>query len=136
MEQVYKPGSVFGSHLSRHIVANMLKPPPKDGRAGHMRPFHGVAPNRVYSLSLLPGRGVSSYLTFPPLLRVPVQPAYGAVYLCCTFPEVTLGGRYPLFLPCGARTFLTNGFSASFARPPGLLEKIFYRIIYRKSIFD
>ena len=29
-----------------------------------------------------------------------------AVYLCCTFPEVAFGGRYPLSLPCGARTFL------------------------------
>ena len=35
-----------------------------------------------------------------------------AVYLCCTFPEVAFGGRYPLFLPCGARTFLTDGLSA------------------------
>ena len=29
-----------------------------------------------------------------------------AVYLCCTIPKVTLGGRYPLSLPCAARTFL------------------------------
>lgn len=35
-----------------------------------------------------------------------------AVYLCCTFPEVAFGGRYPLFLPYGARTFLTDGLSA------------------------
>ena len=35
-----------------------------------------------------------------------------AVYLCCTFPEVAFGGRYPLSLPCGARTFLTDGLSA------------------------
>ena len=34
-----------------------------------------------------------------------------AVYLCCTFPEVAFGGRYPLSLPCGARTFLTTGLS-------------------------
>ena len=32
-----------------------------------------------------------------------------AVSLCCTFPEVAFGGRYPLSLPCGARTFLTEG---------------------------
>ena len=31
-----------------------------------------------------------------------------AVYLCCTGPEVAFGGRYPLFLPYGARTFLTD----------------------------
>ena len=36
-----------------------------------------------------------------------------AVFLCCTFPEVAFGGRYPLSLPCGARTFLTAGLSAS-----------------------
>ena len=36
-----------------------------------------------------------------------------AVYFCCTFPEVAFGGRYPLSLPCGARTFLTADLSAS-----------------------
>ena len=34
-----------------------------------------------------------------------------AVYLCCTFPEVAFGGRYPLSLPCGARTFLMTALS-------------------------
>ena len=29
-----------------------------------------------------------------------------AVYFCCTFPGVASGGRYPLSLPCEARTFL------------------------------
>jgi len=32
-----------------------------------------------------------------------------AVYFCCTCPEVAFGGRYPLSLLCGARTFLTAG---------------------------
>ena len=36
-----------------------------------------------------------------------------AVYFCCTFPEVAFGGRYPLSLPCGARTFLMADLSAS-----------------------
>ena len=27
---------------------------------------------------------------------------------CCTFPTVTCAGRYPAFLPCGARTFLIH----------------------------
>ena len=36
-----------------------------------------------------------------------------AVSLCCTCPEVTLGGRYPLSLPCGARTFLIWNLSVS-----------------------
>ena len=34
--------------------------------------------------------------------------AGAAVYLCCTCPRVTPGGRYPLSLPYGARTFLTR----------------------------
>ena len=32
---------------------------------------------------------------------------HAAVYFCCTCPEVAFGGRYPLSLPYGARTFLT-----------------------------
>ena len=52
-------------------------------------------------------RRVSSYLTFPPL-----PGRSRAVSLCCTCPEVAFGGRYPLFLPYGARTFLTDGLSA------------------------
>ena len=57
------------------------------------------------------------------------QTALSAVYLCCTFPEVAFGGRYPLSLPCGARTFLTDGLSAwprdclSYSRP----------LLYRKK---
>ena len=42
--------------------------------------------------------------------------ALAAVSLCCTFPEVAFGGRYPLSLPCGARTFLTGGPFAPSAR--------------------
>ena len=53
---------------------------------------------------------VRSYRTFPPL------PAMPAVYLCCTFPEVAFGGRYPLSLPCGARTFLTWALFSADAR--------------------
>ena len=59
-------------------------------------------------------------LLSPPDMRVPRWAPAGAplerdeaVYLCCTFPEVAFGGRYPLSLPCGARTFLTAGLSAS-----------------------
>ncbi len=37
---------------------------------------------------------------------------YAAVYLCCTCPDVAIGGCYPLSLPCGARTFLTHSLSA------------------------
>ena len=34
-----------------------------------------------------------------------------ATSLCCTCPGVTPGGRYPLSLPFGARTFLTRDLS-------------------------
>ena len=33
-EQACKPGSVENDHLSRPAVADRLKPPPEDGRAG------------------------------------------------------------------------------------------------------
>ena len=46
-----------------------------------------------------------------------------AVSLCCTFPEVAFGGRYPLSLPCGARTFLTEGPFAPSARLSVLLAE-------------
>ena len=77
---------------------------------------------------------VSSYLAFPPLpaagpmhyqaslfahiIDIVMAPAQ-AVYLCCTFPVVAYGGRYPLSLPYGARTFLTGGLSAHRARLSG-----------------
>ena len=35
-----------------------------------------------------------------------------ADYFCCTSPEVAFGGRYPLSMPFGARTFLVSGLSA------------------------
>lgn len=46
-----------------------------------------------------------------------------AVYLCCTFPRVAPGGCYPLSLPCGARTFLTDRPFAPSARLSSLLAK-------------
>ena len=52
-----------------------------------------------------------------------------AVYLCCTFPRVAPGGCYPLSLPCGARTFLTDG---PFA-PPARLSSLLARLSYRKT---
>ena len=54
---------------------------------------------------------VRSYRTFPPLPEGAKHPP--AVSLCCTFPQIALGGRYPLSLPCGARTFLIWNLSVS-----------------------
>ena len=57
-ELTCKPGSVIeNDHLSRPAVAGRLKPPPGDGRAGLVSPFHGVAPDRVYSVHVSPRDG-------------------------------------------------------------------------------
>ena len=109
-EQICKPGSVI---IRSSIYAYRYRhAPATSGAAGQALCSHsGVAPDRVYSggrfhtpsgellprLSTLTGR------------RANAEPA---VYLCCTFPEVAFGGRYPLSLPCGARTFLMTGLSA------------------------
>ena len=83
----------MNSHLSRTHVTVCLQPPPRNGPGKPYVFLHGVAADRVYRVPQLPERLVSSYLAFPPL---PVKPA---VYLCCTFPGVASGGRYPLSCP-------------------------------------
>ena len=73
----------------------------------------GVAPDRVYSDGQFPAVGCALTAPFHPYWQTPASASHlPAVYLCCTFPEVAFGGRYPLSLPCGARTFLTTGLSA------------------------
>ena len=54
-----------------------------------------------------------------------------AVSLCCTCPEVAFGGCYPLFLPYGARTFLTDGLSACLRGCPACL--LFYFIEFLRA---
>ena len=56
-----------------------------------------------------------------------------AVFLCCTFPEVAFGGRYPLSLPCGARTFLMRGLSTLRTRLSDPVAGLFYFILKRMS---
>ena len=107
-EQVCKPGSVFDSHLSKRIVAGALQPPRE--RTG--RP---IAPIAV----LLRIEFTASDTLEPMgelLPRLSTLTSEEAVYLCCTFPEVAFGGRYPLSLPCGARTFLTWALFSADAR--------------------
>ena len=102
--RVCKPGSVIDSHLSKPEIARRLQPPPRSGRANHIL-LHGVAPDRVYIVKpMSPWAGWA--------LTPPFHPYLTAVSLCCTCPGVTPGGRYPLSLPFGARTFLTWGLSA------------------------
>ena len=103
-EQNCKPGSVSDSHLSRRTVAGTLKPPRE-------RPGQPIAPIPV----LLRIEFTASDCSQPmgellPRLSTLTRRSR-AVYLCCTFPEVAFGGRYPLSLPCGARTFLMNRLS-------------------------
>ena len=93
-ELTCKPGPVVDSHLSRRTVAGTFKPPPESGRADLRTEAplsHGVAPDRVYSDGRFHAVGRALTSAFPPLPAV--NPA---VYLCCTFPEVAFGGRYPL----------------------------------------
>ena len=103
-----KPGSVLCNHLSRTYVTVCLQLPlRRDGwRCLAACLLCGIAPNRVYTANFVTKAPVSSYLAFSSLQAKP------AVIFCCTVPEVTLGGRYPLFLPIGARTFLKRSLSA------------------------
>ena len=66
-ERICKPGSVIDSHLSRRAVADALKPPPRDGRAGHMS-LRGVAPDRVYITELSPAGACALTARFHPYL--------------------------------------------------------------------
>ena len=74
-EQAYKPGSVYGSHLSGNGVAAVLVRHTKSG-AGNPRPglhkgtlpaFFGLAPSGVYRACPVAAAAVGSYPTFPPL---------------------------------------------------------------------
>lgn len=106
---VCKPGFVAGRHLSVLCVSakqakshtGFCAAAHRARRADVIGALLGVASDRVYRNPSLPRDSVSSCLAFPPLPDV-----NRAVYLCCTFPEVTFGGRYPLSLPFEARTFL------------------------------
>jgi len=104
--QVCKPGSVLTA------IYLVLQLP-----AGSSRLLEAVGQTFCFSTALLRDR---VYIVKPMLpwagwaLTPPFHPyrKNPAVSLCCTCPEVTLGGRYPLSLPCGARTFLIRSLSA------------------------
>ena len=81
-------------------------------------------------LSTLTSPAQVSYPSLPPRESSLIPPrllprsrGIEAVYLCCTFPRVAPGGCYPLSLPCGARTFLTDRPFAPSARLSSLLAK-------------
>ena len=104
--QVYKPGSVL---TAIYLALQLL--------AGSSRLLETVGQTCCFSTALLRNR---VYIVKPMLpwagwaMNPPFHLSFPreVVYLCCTCPEVTLGGRYPLSLPCGARTFLIRCLSA------------------------
>jgi len=73
-------------YLSRRIVANTLKPPVEVMCRANNSSV-GVAADGVYMAAGVSICSVGSYPAFPSL------PVKQAVYFCCTFPKVTLGGR-------------------------------------------
>ena len=161
-DRVCKPGSVIDSHLSRRTVAGALQPPSRK-QPGRPCFLCGVAPDRVYSNgrfhtplgALLPHLSTFSRSTLPfPVCTFCLHHAGGAgvsgetvcalaanperqsaqvVYFCCTFPQIALGGRYPLSLPCGARTFLMRGLSALRPRLSDPVAEVLYFICRKKS---
>ena len=103
-------------------------------------PICGVASDRVYICTQLPAMPVSFYLAFP---SVPHFREVG--YFCCTFPEVSLGGRYPLSCPSmpglSSRQYLSATWRA--AAPPasiiiaecrGFVNLAIYKIAEKSSL--
>ena len=90
-ESVCKPGSVLRGYLSTPTVTDRLKrlfaTVPRQATAISERSY--LASGGVYIAPRVTVRSVSSYLAFSPL-----QNKFCGTF-CCTFPEVTFGGRYP-----------------------------------------
>ncbi len=107
--QACKPGSVL---TAIYLAPQLL--------AGSSRLLGTIGPISCSSTALLQDRVYIVKLVLPQAawaLTPRFHPwrcwkAAAPVSLCCTCPEVTLGGRYPLSLPCGARTFLIRCLSA------------------------
>ena len=117
-KSVYKPGFVRhpggrrDDHFSRKSIARFLQQSTRKSMAGRTDPLGDAGGDAVNSahapcLTLLPvgftepGRSpgllVSSYLTVSPLPRGP-KPARRFAF-CCTFPDLSAGGRYPSLRP-------------------------------------
>ena len=72
---------------------------------------HAVIARGPSTGPLARSRVVWPQAALPDYAGTPLSTPQSAVYFCCTFPEVAFGGRYPLSLPYGARTFLMTGLS-------------------------
>ena len=103
--QIYKPGSVL---TAIYLAPQLL--------AGSSRLLEAVGSTCCFSTALLRDR-VYSVKPMLPWAEQAMNLLFhlscnAVVSLCCTCPEIALGGRYPLSLPYGARTFLIRGLSA------------------------
>ena len=98
--QVYKPGSVLTViYLVLQLLTKSSRLPGTIGSiicpSTALLRIEFTAPQCSHEASAL----------LPHFFTMTGKPATS---LCCTCPGVTPGGRYPLSLPCGARTFLTR----------------------------
>ena len=89
--QVCKPGSVFDSHLSRHNVAIVFKPPSRK-RPGQLCFLCGVAPDRVCSDGHFHAIGCALTAPFHPYLCIWRRYISVALFLKLPSAGVT---RYP-----------------------------------------
>ena len=104
------------------MIAHRVKPPPRSDRANLC-----ASPRRCYGIEFTApqcSHGASALL--PHFFTMTGKPATS---LCCTCPGVTPGGRYPLSLPFGARTFLTRVPLGTRPRLSNLVADLFYRKI-------
>ncbi len=97
-------------HFSGTAVAGRLKRPtreskrdgqPRSGSKDPFPPLYGLSPDGVYHATDVTAGAVGSYPTVSPLPRTGVasHPAGRRSILCCTFPGLAPGGRYPPSYP-------------------------------------
>jgi len=128
--QACKPGSVLTAiYLALQLLAGSSRLLEAVGQTYCFST--ALLRDRVYSVKpMLPWAGWALTPPFHPCSGAPVW-VHQAVSLCCTCPEVTLGGRYPLSLPCGARTFLIWNLSVSIRGCPTWSRKYCNRIFIK-----
>ena len=130
--RVCKPGSVLTAiYLALRLLARSSRLLEAVGQTCCFST--ALLRDRVYSVKpMLPWAG---WALTPPFHPYCVDADIdAAVYLCCTCPEVTLGGHYPLSLPCGARTFLIRCLSACVRGCPTWSRKYCNRIMPKCQI--
>ncbi len=120
--QICKPGSVFSNgHLSNIYIAIYLKPPYIYKVTSSHFIFLNIRCCSRWGLHCLVCHHTSGEL-LPRLFNLTIM----AVIFCCTFLKVSLTGRYPALLLCGARTFLIYSLATLYTRLFDLLYLLFY----------